>query len=89
MTFRKEPSRNLGSLDATQGQTRDVLVRLIGWCTFVHISAGVLLEFILKNNFGNTDISFTYLIMGKIPDSGKQGHRLGRQTVRVPHVVMP
>lgn len=89
MTFRKEPRSNLGSLDATQGQTRDVLVRLIGWCTFVHISAGVLLEFILKNNFGNTDISFTYLIMGKIPDSGKQGQRLGRQTVRVPHVVMP
>ena len=46
-----------------------------------------------KNNVGNTDISFMYLfmylIMGKVPDSGKQGHRLGLQTMRVPRVVMP
>lgn len=30
-----------------------------------------------------------YLIMGKVPDSGKQGHRLGLQTMHVPRMVMP
>lgn len=58
------------------------------WIVCICADFCMSIRFYTYNNFGNTDISILYLIMGKVPDSGKQGHRLGLQTVMFHGVVM-